>query len=212
MLDFWLGEMESKDLQKPPPGFKEEMGKYLQQLEAAGGDLAKIKAVEAERFRFMAEDLARLRREKICRAAYDGRSVEGLLFEDESGVEVGTETGTGAGAGTEAGAGLGGGTGGGGGREGGRERGRGAILAAPVQALEAGRKGAEPGEAAAKKMLIRMLGDVPSLVGADLKTYGPYKKEDVALLPAPNAEALIKRGMAVEVTRRIQRDESSKGD
>ncbi len=189
MLDFWLGEMESKDLQKPPPGFKEEMGKYLQQLGASGGDLAKIKAAEVERFRFMAEDLTRIRREKICRAAYDGRSVEGLLFEDEAGVLAGV-----------AGAAVGAGTG------------TGAILAAPPQAPEAGRKGAGPGEGAAKKTLIRMLGDVPSLVGADLKTYGPYKKEDVALLPAPNAEALIKRGMAVEVTRRIQRDESSKGD
>jgi len=55
----------------------------------------------------------------------------------------------------------------------------------------------------AKKILVRVLRDVPSFVGADLKTYGPYKTEDVVLLPAQNAEALIKRGIATEIQRRI---------
>lgn len=53
----------------------------------------------------------------------------------------------------------------------------------------------------AKKILARLLRDVPPFVGVDLKTYGPYKTEDVALLPAQNAEALIKRGIAVEIKR-----------
>ncbi|MBC7120446.1 MAG: hypothetical protein H5T33_02515 [Candidatus Methanosuratus sp.] len=52
-----------------------------------------------------------------------------------------------------------------------------------------------------KKILARLLRDVPPFVGVDLKTYGPYKTEDVALLPAQNAEALIKRGIAVEIKR-----------
>ncbi len=52
-----------------------------------------------------------------------------------------------------------------------------------------------------KKILARLLGDVPPFVGVDLKTYGPYKTEDVALLPAQNAEALIKRGIAAEIKR-----------
>jgi DNA replication initiation complex subunit (GINS family) len=58
-------------------------------------------------------------------------------------------------------------------------------------------------EDSAKKILVRVLRDVPSFVGADLKTYGPYKTEDVVLLPAQNAEALIKRGTAIEIQRRI---------
>jgi DNA replication initiation complex subunit (GINS family) len=54
----------------------------------------------------------------------------------------------------------------------------------------------------AKKILVRLLRDVPSFVGADLKTYGPLKSEDVVLLPAQNAESLVKRGIASEIQRK----------
>jgi len=60
---------------------------------------------------------------------------------------------------------------------------------------------AAPAEAA-KRILVRLLRDVPSFVGADLKTYGPYKSEDVVLLPAQNTDALVKRGIATEIQRR----------
>lgn len=56
-------------------------------------------------------------------------------------------------------------------------------------------------EEATKSILARLLRDVPPFVGVDLKTYGPYKTEDVALLPAQNAESLIKRGIAREIRR-----------
>jgi len=45
-------------------------------------------------------------------------------------------------------------------------------------------------------VLVRFLQDVPPIVGVDLKTYGPFRKEDVANLPKENAEALIKQGLA----------------
>lgn len=57
-------------------------------------------------------------------------------------------------------------------------------------------------EEGAKRILVRVLGDVTSFIGADLKTYGPFKGEDVVLLPAQNAEALIKRGVATEIQRK----------
>jgi DNA replication initiation complex subunit (GINS family) len=38
----------------------------------------------------------------------------------------------------------------------------------------------------------------PSIVGEDLRIYGPFKKGDVALIPRANAEALEKKGV-VEV-------------
>lgn len=44
--------------------------------------------------------------------------------------------------------------------------------------------------------VVRMLEDIPEIVGVDLKIYGPFKKEDVASLPAPNAQALEKQGAA----------------
>lgn len=44
--------------------------------------------------------------------------------------------------------------------------------------------------------IVRFLGDVPEIVGVDLRIYGPYKKEDVGSLPHQNAQALIKEGLA----------------
>jgi len=43
---------------------------------------------------------------------------------------------------------------------------------------------------------IRFLKDCAEIVGTDLKTYGPFKKDDVAALPKENASILIKLGIA----------------
>lgn len=40
--------------------------------------------------------------------------------------------------------------------------------------------------------------DFPDFVGNDLKTYGPFKKGDIAKLPKENTELLIKKGIAEE--------------
>jgi DNA replication factor GINS len=50
-----------------------------------------------------------------------------------------------------------------------------------------------------KRLLIRFLQAIPAIVGPDMKTYGPFKEEDVAYLPTENAEVLIKRNIAIEV-------------
>lgn len=47
-----------------------------------------------------------------------------------------------------------------------------------------------------KRILVRILKDVPPFVGIDLRTYGPFRAEDVALIPIQNAEVLIKQGLA----------------
>lgn len=44
--------------------------------------------------------------------------------------------------------------------------------------------------------VVRFLEDIPEIVGVDLKIYGPFRKEDVASLPAPNAQVLEKQGAA----------------
>lgn len=48
-------------------------------------------------------------------------------------------------------------------------------------------------------VVLRFVSDIPALVGADMKTYGPFKPEDIATLPTENAQILIKQGMAIEV-------------
>jgi hypothetical protein len=53
-----------------------------------------------------------------------------------------------------------------------------------------------------KRILVRFLKGIPALIGPDMKAYGPFNVEDVASLPAENAEVLLKRGIAIEVVTR----------
>ncbi|MEM0008254.1 MAG: hypothetical protein QXR89_08370 [Candidatus Bathyarchaeia archaeon] len=50
-----------------------------------------------------------------------------------------------------------------------------------------------------KIVILRFLEDVQAIVGLDLKTYGPFKAEDVASLPVENAELLVKKGLAQRI-------------
>jgi|SRR3972149_9008275 len=50
-----------------------------------------------------------------------------------------------------------------------------------------------------KNSVVRFLADVPALIGADMKLYGPFKSEDVASLPIENAKILIKQELAEEI-------------
>lgn len=49
-------------------------------------------------------------------------------------------------------------------------------------------------------LIVRILKEMPQIIGVDMKTYGPFKPEDIAILPEENARALIKQGAATEVT------------
>jgi len=51
-------------------------------------------------------------------------------------------------------------------------------------------------------LVVRILREIPQIIGVDMKTYGPFKPEDVATLPEENAKALIKQGAATEITMR----------
>lgn len=47
--------------------------------------------------------------------------------------------------------------------------------------------------------VLRFVQKIPALVGADMKTYGPFMPEDVATLPTENARIFLKQKMAVKV-------------
>jgi DNA replication factor GINS len=53
-----------------------------------------------------------------------------------------------------------------------------------------------------KRTVLRFLKDTPTIIGADLKAYGPFRIDDVASLPIENAKIMIKQGLAekVEIT------------
>lgn len=155
IIEFWMNERQLQDLQKPPPGFKEDVDRYLENLvRMENGTVTSLKAAEAERVKGVLDEISALRRAKICRLVSAGKLPRDALLAEEEGLARGAE------------------------------------------------EPEKPKGDGAKKILVRLLRDVPSFVGADLKTYGPLKSEDVVLLPAQNAEALIKRGMASEIQRK----------
>ena len=50
-----------------------------------------------------------------------------------------------------------------------------------------------------KRVALRFIKNIPTIIGADMKTYGPFIAEDVASLPVENAKMLVKQGLAVSV-------------
>jgi len=54
-------------------------------------------------------------------------------------------------------------------------------------------------EVSHKRMTLRFAKSIPAIIGADMKTYGPFMVEDVASLPVENAKILVKQGLAVLV-------------
>jgi DNA replication factor GINS len=54
-------------------------------------------------------------------------------------------------------------------------------------------------QASHKRVALRFIKNIPTIIGSDMKTYGPYVAEDVASLPVENAKMLVKQGLAVSV-------------
>jgi DNA replication initiation complex subunit (GINS family) len=50
-----------------------------------------------------------------------------------------------------------------------------------------------------KRVTLRFVKDIPAVIGADMKAYGPFMVEDVASLPVENAKVFVKQGLAVAV-------------
>jgi DNA replication factor GINS len=48
-------------------------------------------------------------------------------------------------------------------------------------------------------LVVRFLDEHPQLVGVDLKTYGPFKADDLAALPVENARLIIRKNQAEPV-------------
>jgi len=55
------------------------------------------------------------------------------------------------------------------------------------------------GQASHKRVVLRFVKNIPTIIGADMKTYGPFVAEDVGSLPVENAKMLVKQGLAVSI-------------
>jgi DNA replication initiation complex subunit (GINS family) len=65
-------------------------------------------------------------------------------------------------------------------------------------AVEAPQVQAEP-PMVHKRVTVRFLKPVPSIIGSDMKSYGPFLVEDVASVPVENAKILVKQELAKTV-------------
>jgi len=54
-------------------------------------------------------------------------------------------------------------------------------------------------EPAHVRIPLRFLKEVPAIIGADMKSYGPFKAEDISTLPIENVRILVKQGFAEKV-------------
>ncbi len=50
-----------------------------------------------------------------------------------------------------------------------------------------------------KRVVVRFLKDTPAIIGSDMKTYGPFKPEDLGTVPLENANVLVKQGLATSI-------------
>ncbi|MCX8149968.1 MAG: hypothetical protein N3D85_00445 [Candidatus Bathyarchaeota archaeon] len=57
----------------------------------------------------------------------------------------------------------------------------------------------EAGSPVHKRVTLRFLKQVPQIIGADMKSYGPFMVEDVASIPIENAKILVKQGLAKQI-------------
>lgn len=55
-------------------------------------------------------------------------------------------------------------------------------------------------EISSNYMAIRLIEDAADFVAIDLRTYGPFKKEDIAFLPKEHAEIMITEGKAKRIS------------
>ncbi len=191
LYESWRREKQRQDIQPLPEGFYAAMTAYTTQLREQSQTLDKAtvkgKLVEKERDHTdkILQDLNRIRLSKLVSAELNGTPVELLnLTAEEKWVQV--ELRRLIAAHTQ---GL---------KQAlrGKERAEPPPTAAPPQVTprSAPPQHTETGDTTLK--VIRFTHPLPAIMGVDMKTYGPFKAEDVASLPAQNADNLIRKGIA----------------
>jgi DNA replication factor GINS len=175
----WKAEKSEKALQRLPIQFYAEVRKLLSDCKAssaATGQDRTQKAITEKEFKILqrlSTEIAKTRMKKIVDAALSGKGVGSEVLaqeEAEFAKTVATHVGD---------------------------------YYSFVDDLVLGdlsteeRAPSRPAEA--RLEVVRFLSDFPAIIGVDLKTYGPFKSEDIATMPAENASALISQGVVKQV-------------
>jgi len=174
----WKAEKTDKVLQRLPRSFYAEAGRLVSDAKAAfaatGQDqtVKAISAKELEILQRLGKEIAETRMKKIVDAALSRQEIPvGVLADEEAEFAklIATHIG-----------------------------GHYNFVEELMQGvLEIAAPPSKPAET--KLRIVRFLSDFPAIIGVDLKTYGPFKAEDITTLPAENASALISQGIAKQV-------------
>jgi DNA replication factor GINS len=175
LFEAWKREKETEDLQKLSKNFYHMLADYTRKLREESRMLdpkttkAKLLTQESGKTNKMIKELVMIRRQKAVRKTVSGELVPSESLTHEEETLLKTIT-------------------------------------SPFESYEAllkdilnGRLPQSEGKEKPKKQVLRFLKDIPAIIGADMKTYGPFKAEDVASVPQANAKVLVKQSIAVEV-------------
>ncbi len=177
LFEAWMKERHSPELQPIPEGFYAEMTGYVSELREQTRMLdrssmrGRIAEKERENAERMLRELSDLRLRKIVGMELDGKAISGsALTREEKALQADLRL----------------------------------LLSSHEDRLKSILMGRVPQVEARPQprtglKVIRFLKSVPAIMGIDMKTYGPFKPEDVASIPVENAENLIRRGLAKEV-------------
>jgi len=177
LYEAWRKEKENVEVQLLPKDFFDRLAQYVKRLREEGRMLdekttrARLLLRESKNVKKLCSELIQLRYEKVLRRVMAGETVvkEGLTDNEEKLFQE---------------------------------------IAASTESFQNFLKGVLSGRSPsveievkekAKKRVLRFLQEIPAIIGVDMKTYGPFKPEDVASVPAENARVLVKQGLAVEV-------------
>ncbi len=193
LLDSWRRERQRPEIQPLHEGFYTHMASYLSQLreqkQTTENTSVKGKLIEKEQDHVerMLHDLNRLRLNKLVTAELNGAAVEPLnLTAEEKRLQLELRR----------------------------------LLAAHTQGMKQALLGRELKEETPQSIpppqtprpqppqppplnekgeqtlkVVRFTQSLPAIMGTDMKTYGPFKAEDVASLPSLNADNLIRKGI-----------------
>jgi len=179
LYEAWRKEKENVEVQPLPKDFFDRLAQYVKRLREEGRMLdekttrAKLLLRESKNVKKLCGELIQLRYEKILKKMMAGETVVKEGLTDDEEKLF-------------------------------RE------IAASTESYQNFLKGVLSGRSLsvevkerAKRRVLRFLQEIPAIIGADMKTYGPFKPEDVASVPAENARILVKQGLAVEVEMKI---------
>lgn len=179
LYEAWMREKEDAELQLLPKDFYIKLAEYVRKIRAEGRMLdektarAKLLIHESKNVQKMVKDLVLLRHEKTVKKALSGETIPTEGLTEEE-----------------------------------------EKLAKDVMPsfesfqmllkdILGGRMPQLEGMKKPKKRVLRFTKEIPAIIGADMKTYGPFKPEDIASLPQENAKILVKQGVAVEVETKL---------